>query len=78
MTPDERARRGVKFKQMLEDPEVQEAFASIEADLKEEWVACHNADERLNLWLSVRLIEKLKTWMISAASYDLTALRRLK
>jgi len=76
MTPEERARRAVAVRALLEDRNVRDAFASIEADLVAEWKAAQTAEERQNLWLAVRNLERLQTWLRSAASHDLARLRR--
>lgn len=78
MTPEERARRSVAIRGLLADTNVQDAFASIEADLVEEWKRTFDPHERDNIWRSVQVMEKLKIWLDSNASYDLTALRRQK
>jgi hypothetical protein len=78
VTPEARAQRAIAVKALLADPNIQEAFASIEADLVAEWKMTFTAAERENLWLAVNIMARLKTWMASAASHDLTALRRQK
>jgi hypothetical protein len=77
-TPEARARRAAAVRALLEDANVREAFAAIEADLVAEWKRTHSADERENLWRAVDLIERLRTWLRTAASHDLAALRRAK
>ena len=78
MIPEQRAQRAVAVKALLDDPNVRDAFAAIEADLVAEWKRCFDADERDNLWRAVNIIERLQAWLRSAASHDLTALRRQK
>jgi hypothetical protein len=78
MSPEARARRAVAVRALLEDANVRDAFASIEADLVAEWKAAQTPEERHNLWLAVKNLERLQTWLRSAASHDLTALRRQK
>jgi hypothetical protein len=78
MTPDQRAMRAVAVRALLEDQNVRDAFASIEADLTDEWRRCRDAAERENLWRAVNVMERLKTWLHSAASGDLAALRRVR
>ena len=76
MTSEERARRAVAVRALLDDRNVRDALAAIEADLVAEWKAAQTPEERQNLWLAVRNLERLQTWLRSAASHDLTALRR--
>lgn len=78
MTPAERAGRAIAVRALLEDPNIKDALASIEGDLIDEWRKTFDAQERDNLWRSVQIMDRLKTWMLSAASHDLTALRRTK
>ena len=76
MTPGERARRAVAVKALLDDPNIRDAFAAIEADLVGEWKRCFDAQERDNLWRAVNVMERLQAWLRSAASHDLAALKR--
>ena len=78
MTPGQRAQRAVAVRALLENQNVRDAFASIETDLTDEWRRCRDAAERENLWRAVNVVERLKTWLQSAASGDLTALRRTR
>ena len=77
MTPEQRAARAVAVRALLEDQNVKDAFASIEQDLMDEWKACHDSLQRDNLWRAVQIVGKLQTWLRSAASHDLTSLRRV-
>jgi hypothetical protein len=76
VTPEERASRAIAVRALLDDRNVRDAFAAIEADLTAEWKRAQSADERENVWRAVNIIERVKTWLRSAASHDLTALRR--
>ena len=78
MTPEQRAQRAVAVRALLDDSNVREAFAAIEADLVAEWKRTFDAHERDNLWRAVNIIERLQAWLRSAASHDLSAIRRHK
>lgn len=78
MTPEERGLRAVAVRQLLADQNIKDAFASIERDLTDEWKATHDPDQRENLWRAVNVMERLKTWLHTSASGDLTALKRTK
>lgn len=78
MNQAERAGRAIAVRALLEDPNIKDALASIEDDLVAEWRKTFDAQERDNLWRAVQIMDRLKTWMLSAASHDLTALRRTK
>ena len=75
---EERARRAVAVRALLDDPTIQEAFVSVEADLMDEWRRAKTPEERENIYRAVNVVERLQTWMRSAAAADLTALRRVK
>jgi hypothetical protein len=70
--------RAIRMRLMLEDADIQAAFAEMEADIVEQWKACQDERERQMLWLAMKGLDKLQTWMRSAASYDLTAIRRMR
>ena len=76
MTSEERARRAIAVRALLDDPNVQDAFAAVEADLTAEWRRAQSVDERENIWRALHVVERVKAWLRSAASHDLTALRR--
>ena len=76
--PEERARRAIAVKALLDDASIQEAFVSVEADLMDEWRRAKTPEERENIYRAVNVVERLQTWMRSAAAADLTALRRVK
>lgn len=78
MSPEERGLRAVAVRQLLADQSVKDAFLSIERDLTDEWKATHSPEERENLWRAVNVMERLKTWLQTSASGDLTALKRTK
>lgn len=78
MTPEQRALRAVAVRALLDDQNVKDAFASIEQDLTDEWKRTFDTVERDNLWRAINVMERLKSWLISAASHDLTALKRAK
>lgn len=78
MTPDQRTLRAVGVRALLEDQNVKDAFESIDKDLKDEWATARTPEERERLWLAVNVMDRLKTWLQSASSGDLTALRRQK
>jgi hypothetical protein len=74
----ERAQRAVACKALLDDPNIKDALASIEADITAEWRRCHDQAERDNLWRALNIMDRLQVWLRSSASHDLTALRRAK
>lgn len=76
MSATERAQRAVAVRALLDNDNIKDAFASIEADLVDEWKRSFTQEERENIWRALNIMERLKTWMQSAASHDLTALRR--
>lgn len=75
---DELRARAIRMQLLLDDADIQAGFADMEADIMDAWKRCHDPAERENLWRAVDGLARLQTWMRSAASYDLTALRRIK
>ena len=78
MSPEERVARAIRIKGLLEDEDIKAALVSIEAELTDEWKRTHDAAERDNLWRAVNVLHKLKAWMVSAASHELSAIKRAK
>jgi hypothetical protein len=76
LTSDQRAHRAVAIRALVNDPNVKEALAAIEADLVAEWKSSRTTEERENCWRAIDVMGKLKAWLNSAQSHDLTALRR--
>lgn len=78
MTPEELRARAIRMQAFLDDDDIKAAFAGVETELTEEWRRCFDERERDNLWRALQIIDRLKTWMRSAASYDRTQIRRVK
>jgi hypothetical protein len=78
MNREERAVRAARVRVLLADRDVQTAWAEIEADLTREWRSSRTPDERENIWRAVNILDRLKVYLTSYASEDLTALRRGK
>lgn len=75
---DELRARAVRMQLLLDDADIKAAFADMEAELAKDWKACFDPAERENLWRATQGLDRLQTWMRSAASYDRSALRRVK
>ncbi|WP_114954306.1 hypothetical protein [Sphingosinicella terrae] len=75
-TPAERARRAATIRALLDHPQVREGFEAVEEELTAEWKRAQSVEERETLWRALNLVERVRTWLRSAASHDLTALRR--
>jgi len=84
MTPEQRAERAVRFRALVEDGEIGEAFDAIEHGLTQSMVDCFDDQERNNLWRSIRILKSMRQWMGSAmadkrlAQHDVTSIRRIK
>lgn len=76
MTPEERNARAIRVRALMDDADIKAAFDSIEADLIAEWKSAREQHERENCWHALRVMERLQVWLQSAATSDLTALRR--
>ena len=77
-TPADRARRGAEIRALLEQAPIREAFEAVEEELTAEWKRAQSVEERETLWRALHLVERVRTWLRSAASYDLTAMRRAR
>lgn len=73
---DELRARAIRMQLLLDDPDIQAAFADMEAELMKDWKACRDQNERENFWRAVNGLDRLQVWMRSAANYDRTAIRR--
>lgn len=78
MSEEQRGLRAVAARALLDDPTVQEGFAYIAEELTAEWRKSHDSAARENLWLALNIVDRLQDWLRSAASHDLTALKRTK
>lgn len=76
MTPEEKQARAIAVRALFEDDTLKAALKEIEAELVAEWKRAYDTQERENLWRAMHIMDRLKAWMLSAASYDLTALKR--
>lgn len=76
LSPEERAARAVRISALLDDEDIKNGLASIEAEIVEEWRRTQDPHERENLWRAINIMERLVQWMRSAASHDMAALRR--
>jgi hypothetical protein len=76
VTSEQRAARAVSIRALLDDPNIKDAFASIEADISEEWRRTFDPAERENLWRAINIMDRLKTWLVSNSS--LTEIKRAK
>jgi hypothetical protein len=76
MTAEERAARSARLHELMNNPDVKDAVASVEADLVETWRTCFDAAERDRLWHTLQafglLTGKLTNWSTS----DLQGLRK--
>jgi hypothetical protein len=71
MTPrDAELRRGEQARRLLEDPLLREAFAAVEAGLRERWLATAEeaAHVRERLWLSLRLLRQVQGYLQEAVT----------
>ncbi len=62
MTKQEKIAKGEHARRLLEDELLQEAFATVERDIFEEWRASNLQDyeQRSELFLTLRALERLK------------------
>jgi hypothetical protein len=65
MTLEQESRRGEQAKRLLEDPLLQEAFTAVDRALRDTWSATGDdaTDERERLWLMLKLLERVRTYL---------------
>lgn len=74
MTPEQRSHRAVTFRAALEDGIIKDTLNEIEARLIAEWKGTQDALERDNLWRSVQIIDRMRSFMAEATA-DTDAIR---
>lgn len=62
MTREQESRRGEQARRLLDDPLLQEAFATVGNALRNAWAATADdaTAERERLWLMLRLLERVR------------------
>ncbi len=80
MTPEARAARAFRVQTLLDDGDIQQAFADVRADFIDEWTRCHDPAQRENLWRAVHVVERVQQVLASyaIASNAMTELKRSK
>ena len=68
MTPEQRALRGNRARLFMDQAEVKEALAEIEADITAEWKAARFAWRREAKWNELKGLERLKNRLNSYAN----------
>jgi hypothetical protein len=68
MTREQESRRGEQAKRLLDDPLLQEAFATVDGALRDAWVGTADdaAPERERLWLMLKLLGRVRAHVIDA------------
>lgn len=76
MTPEQRSQRAVEFRAALESGVIRDTLNEIESRLTSEWKATQDALERDNLWRSVQILDRMRSFMAEATA-DTDALRNV-
>ena len=84
MTLEQESRRGEQARRLLEDPLLQEAFATVDTALRDAWATTADdaVAERERLWLMLKLLGRVRIHMTDVvqtgrlAGSQLTALKR--
>ncbi len=76
MSQEERAARSARLHELLQNDDVKDAIASVEADLVAEWRACFEPSERENLWHTLRAFDRLRSKLTNWSTSDLKALAK--
>ena len=78
MTSEARAARAMRLRSLLDDQDVKDALATVEADLVAAWQGCFDASERDNLWRAQHALGLLRSKLGAWAQADISALKRTK
>lgn len=81
MTPNEREARALTFRAALEDGVIRETLDAVEAQFMSEWKATFSAEERENIWRTVRVIQLMRSHMASIAAGEhrgMSAIKQIK
>jgi hypothetical protein len=80
MDLETQSRRGREARRLMGEPLLVEAFAAVEAALKEAWLATGDAQERERerLWLMLKLLQRLRGHLSEAAETGRLADRQLE
>ena len=70
MTPEQEVRRGEQAIAVIESPIFIEAFDVIEKELTQKWQDSPTKDSELRekIWMSLKLLERVKLQMVSVAT----------
>jgi hypothetical protein len=79
MTLEQESRRGEQAKRLLEDPMLQEAFATVGSALRDAWSATADGatDERERLWLMLKLLGRVHAYLTQVLETGRLADRQL-
>jgi hypothetical protein len=76
VTIEARAARAARLRGLLDDQDVKDALAAVEADLVAAWQGCFDAAERDNLWRAQHALGLLRSKLGAWAQADISALKR--
>ncbi len=68
MSREERASRAVRLRDLMADGDIKAVFETVTEQLIEEWKSADDANERDNLWRSVKAVERLEQALASLTS----------
>jgi hypothetical protein len=78
MSSEERAARACRLREFVENDDVKDAIASVDADLTEAWKNCHDGAQREALWWSQHALGLLRAKLTAWSTSDISALKRGK
>lgn len=79
MMREQESRRGEQARRLLEDPLLQDAFAAVEASLRDAWTATADdaAAERERLWITLKLLGRVRAHLTEVMETGKLANRQL-
>ena len=69
MTPEKRRARGIAAQAILNDATLQDAWAELENDLRDQWEACLLPRKRDRIWNELKHVRALKVKLAQYSSH---------
>lgn len=68
MTPEQRRARAIATRMLVDDPNVKDAFDTIEADIMEQWARSWWSLKQKRLWHDLQAVRRLRQTLASFAA----------
>lgn len=81
MTPAGRQSRAITFRAALEDGVLSDCLSDVETQFMAEWKTTFSAEERENIWRTIRVIQLMRSHMASIVAGErdgISAIKRVR